>query len=101
MLTLNDVNLIEGETTCTTREYYAALQRAINSGMWGMQGSYGRAMMDAIKSGHCLLGFKEYNDYYRNHVPSRDQVVNGTVGSFDYVEAEQGNDWAQFMSEVK
>ena len=33
MLTLNDIDLIEGETTCTMQEYAAAMQRAINSGM--------------------------------------------------------------------
>jgi hypothetical protein len=100
MITLNDIDLIEGETTCTMREYYEAIQRAINSGMWGMQGSYGRTMMEAITAGKCLLGHNEARDYYGNPIPSRDQVQAGTKGSFDYVEAESGNEWAQHMSEV-
>lgn len=100
MFTLDDIDLIEGNTTCTMREYYQSLQRAINQGAWGMQGSYGRAMMDAIKSGHCLLGVKDYTDYYGNHVPSRDQVVNGTVGSMQFVIDQMGADWADAMGSV-
>jgi len=101
MLTLNDIELIEGDTTCTQLEYYQALQRAINAGYcWGLQGSYGRTMMDAIKSGHCLLGARDFNDYYGNHIPSRDQVVNGTVGSLQFVIDNMGADWADEMGRV-
>lgn len=100
MLSLNDIDLIEGNTTCTTREYYQSIQRAINAGSWSMQGSYGRTMMDAIKSGHCLLGVRDYTDYYGNHVPSRDQVVNGTVGSMQFVIDQMGSEWADVMGSV-
>jgi hypothetical protein len=61
------------------------------------KGSYGRAMMDAIKAGLCLLGKQEHNDYYRNHIPSRYQVVQGTVGSYDFVMEERGQEWADLM----
>lgn len=101
MITLDDIDLIEGETTCTTREYYQAIQRAINSGMWGMQGSYGREMMAAINGGYCMLGHNEARDYWGNRIPSRDQVQAGTKGSFDFVAQESGEDWAIDMSEVK
>ena len=30
-------------------DYYLSVQRAINAGHWSMEGSYGRAMMAAIK----------------------------------------------------
>jgi hypothetical protein len=100
MMTLNDIDIIEGETTATMKQYYEAIQRSINAGMWGLQGSYGRTMMDAIKSGHCLLGQNEAHDYWGNHIPSRDQVQAGTKGSFDYVAEECGKNWAQHMSEV-
>lgn len=100
MLTLGDINTIEGNEEASEVEYYQSIQRAINQGAWGMQGSYGRAMMDAIKSGHCLLGVNDYTDYYGNHVPSRDQVVNGTVGSIQFVINQMGADWADAMGSV-
>lgn len=97
MITLHDIDLIEGETTCTEREYYQSMQRAINAGVWDMQGSMGRSMMEAITSGHCLLGTKEFRDYYGNPVPSRHQVQAGTKGSFEFVIDQQGQDWANDM----
>ena len=100
MLTLDDIDLIEGNTTCTMREYYQSIQRAINEGLWGMQGSYGRAMMEAIKDGRCLLGAHDFTDYYGNHIPSRDQVVSGTKGSLQYVIDRMGADWADAMGSV-
>jgi uncharacterized cupin superfamily protein len=101
MIDLQDIEIIEGDTTATTEQYYKTIQKAINTGLWGLQGSYGRTMMDAIKEGYCLLGKKSVTDYYGNHVPSRTDVVNGTVGSFDFVAAECGEGWAQHMSEVE
>ena len=101
MLTLDDIDFIEGETTCTNEQYYQALQRAINAGMWSMQGSYGRAMMDAIQSGYCLLGLKAHSDYWGNRIPSRLQVQDGTVGSWEYVKQRNGVEWATTMAGVK
>jgi hypothetical protein len=101
MMTLQDVELIEGDTTCTEREYYQALQRAINAGIWDMQGSMGRAMMGAISAGLCMLGRNDARDYWGNHIPSRDQVQVGTKGSYDFVAAERGQDWADLMEGTK
>ena len=101
MITLHDINIIEEETTCTMAEYYQAIQRAINSGMWGLQGSYGRAMMAAIEEGYCMLGHKDTHDYWGKHIPSRHQVKAGTKGSFDYVAKAYSEGWAQHMSELK
>jgi hypothetical protein len=58
-------------------------------------------MMDAIKSGHCLLGQNDAHDYWGTHIPSRDQVQAGTKGSYDFVAEHCGEDWAQHMSEVQ
>jgi len=101
MITLHDINIIEGEQDADQVEYYSTIQKAINTGLWGMQGSYGRTMMAAIKEGYCLLGQNDARDYYGNHIPSRDQVQAGTKGSFDYVAAECGEGWAIHMSEVE
>ena len=54
MLTLNDINTIESDEDATEEEYFLSIQRAINSGAWSLQGSYGRAMMDAINAGRCV-----------------------------------------------
>ena len=100
MITLDDINTIECDEEATMEEYYLAIQRVINSGMWGLQGSYGRTMMDAISAGLCLLGHNDARDYYGNHIPSRDQVQAGTKGSYDFVVAERGQDWANMMAEA-
>ena len=100
MITLDDINTIECDEEATMEEYYLAIQRVINSGMWGLQGSYGRTMMDAISAGLCLLGHNDARDYYGNHIPSRDQVQAGTKGSYDFVVAERGQDWADMMAEA-
>lgn len=93
MLTLNDIAAIESDDEVTELDYYLSVQRAINAGMWSLQGSYGRAMMDAIRSGRCLLGPNAARDYYGNVIPSRDDVKEGTMGSISFVEAAMGGDW--------
>jgi hypothetical protein len=101
MITLNDIDNIESNEDVSELDYYKSIQGAINSGAWSMQGSYGRTMMDAIKSGYCLLGLKAYNDYWGNHIPSRLQVVDGTVGSWEFVKNHMGIEWATTMAGVK
>lgn len=101
MITLRDINTIESDEDATMEEYYMAMQRAINSGMWGLQGSYGRSMMEAISAGLCMLGHNDARDYYGNHIPSRDQVKAGTKGSYQFVLEERGQEWADLMAEVE
>jgi hypothetical protein len=101
MITLHDINIIECNEEASEVEYYESIQKAINTGLWGLQGSYGRTMMAAIKDGYCLLGHNRATDYYGNIIPSRDDVQAGTKGSFDYVAAECGEGWAITMSEVQ
>jgi hypothetical protein len=99
-LNLDDIELIEDGAE-TEEEYYEAIQKAINSGYaWKMQGSYGRTMMDAIKSGYCLLGNHRAQDYYGNTIPSRDDVEEGTKGSYEYVVQHQGQEWADLMGNL-
>ena len=94
---LNDVYAIEGEVEVSAQEYFLSVQRAINGGMWSLQGSYGRTMMDAIKSGRCLLGRNAVADFWGNKVPARTEVEEGTKGSRSFVVAEMGEDWAAAM----
>lgn len=100
-LTLNDINNIEFDENIEEIEYYKSIQRAINAGMWSMQGSYGRAMMQAIEDGNCLLGLKPAKDYWGNVIPSRLQVKDYTKGSWDYVKECCGVVWAREMAGVK
>lgn len=100
MLTINDINNIEVDEECSELEYFKSIQRAINSGMWGLQGSYGRAMMEAINNGYCLLGKSRARDYYGNVIPSRDDVKEGTKGSISFVEERMGGDWLFEMENV-
>ena len=100
MLTIQDIDVIEGEAD-SEQEYYESLQRAINSlSAWSLQGSYGRAMMEAIESGHCLLGREHTRDYWGNRIPSRTEVKEGTKGSFEYVAKINGIDYAENMEAV-
>lgn len=81
------ISVLEDEDHVDAEVEIEALQALINSGTWGLQGSYGRAMMDAIESGYCALGEEGCRDYYGNYIPSRHEVESGTKGSIEFVEA--------------
>ena len=99
-LNLHDIDTIEDGAE-TELEYFESIQKAINSGhAWSMQGSYGRVMMDAIQGGYCLLGHERMGDYWGNTIPSRDDVQEGTKGSYEYVVRLQGQEWADMMGDI-
>ena len=100
MFDLNDIDNIECNEEVSELDYFKSIQRAINSGMWGLQGSYGRSMMEAINAGYCLLGKNRARDYYGNVIPSRDDVKEGTKGSISFVEERMGGDWLFEMENV-
>jgi len=100
MFTVEDIDNIENDDCIEDEEFYRSIQRAINDGMWSLQGSYGRVMMDAIDNGYCLLGKKQFTDYYGNIIPSRFQVTSKSVGSIEYVKKAMGNDWYTMMEEL-
>lgn len=89
------------EDGCESYEdFYSNLQQLINAGQWGLQGSYGRTMMQAIEDGYCVLGREGVRDYYGNYIPARDEVQEGTKGSVEYVSNRQGEEWAEWISAV-
>ena len=98
MFNLDDINAIESDEDVSERDYHLSVQRAINGGMWGLQGSYGRTMMQAIESGQCMLGANSARDYWGNRIPSRTEVMQGTKGSYDFVVAAMGEEWANEMA---
>jgi hypothetical protein len=95
---LDDALAIEESDDPDVRD--RALQKAINAGLWSLQGSYGRAMMAAIEAGRCMLGPDAHRDYYGNRIPSRDQVQAGTKGSRQYVIDRSGEAWAARLETV-
>ena len=100
MFDIDDIEVIEGDAG-TQEEYFESLQRAINSlSAWSMQGSYGRAMMQAINDGYCMLGREHTRDYWGARIPSRDEVRIGTKGSFEYVAKLHGRDYAKRMEAI-
>lgn len=76
-----------------------AMQKLINSGAaWHLEGATGRAAMEMIKAGVCMLGVEGHKDYWGNYVPSRYEVKAGTKGSYDFVVEHQGVEWADTLS---
>ena len=97
---LRDIKTLEVDEDSSAEDEALALQRAINSGMWGLQGSYGRAMMGAIEDGRCMLGKSSARDYYGSYIPSRDEVEAGTKGSRQFVVDRMGEAWATMLEEA-
>ncbi len=81
-------------------EEAVSMQKAINSGMWSLQGSYGRSMMAAIEAGRAMLGKPGARDAYGNYIPCRAAVKAGTKGSYDYVAEAMGVEYADQMEAV-
>ena len=80
------------EEDATEEDFIAAYQELINTGQaWQMEGSVGRQAMALIENGICALGESDHRDYYGNHIPSRDQVQEGTKGSVQFVH-DHGNE---------
>lgn len=74
-------------------EVIAGYQHLIDTGMaWRLEGHVGRTAMSLIESGQCMLGEQGHRDYYGNYVPSRTEVVPGSVGSAEYCQQRQGEE---------
>lgn len=93
------MDLEQGEQS--EEDGYIDIQRLINQGMWSLQGSFGRTMMDAIEDGRCCLGRTGCRDAYGNYIPSRDQVQEGTKGSVQFVRDNYGDEWAKVIEKVE
>ena len=101
MFTHSDIITIEEDDDASPLDLALSLQRAINDGLWSLQGSYGRSMMAAIAAGECALGERSYRDYYGSHIPARGDVKPGTKGSIEFVEANMGAEWRAAIEGVK
>lgn len=92
---------VEGYDDVEAIDHAKAMQRMVNAGEWSLQGSFGRTMMAAIEAGDVLLGRQRAHDYYGNTIPSRDDVRDGTKGSYSYVLDHHGPEWADAMAAVE
>ena len=62
---------------------YSSMQSIINDGsVWHLEGSMGRYAMELIQCGACMLPKKAYRDFYGNRIPSRDELKDGTKGTY-------------------
>lgn len=87
------------ELTEDEKNQLIQMQRLINSGdAWRLEGSYGRACMENIKSGLLMLGYAPHKDYWGNIVPRRGVVADGFPGSFSHVANVCGEEWAETLA---
>lgn len=95
------VMALEGEGDVDELEQAKAMQQLVNSGTgWLLQGSYGRAMNEALDNGFVMLGKQRSRDYWGNTIPSRDDVKPGTKGSRELVAQTHGEEWAQTLEAI-
>ena len=82
---MRGIEAIEALESDDIDQQVEGLQALIDSGdAWRLEGSVGRAAMDAIEQGYCVLGETGHRDYWGNYVPSRYEVEPGTKGSVEY-----------------
>jgi hypothetical protein len=76
-MTFNQIKKLQKENG------YAEMQKLINSGdVWKFEGSMGRAAMESLESGACMLPDKYTYDYYGNKLPPRTILKQGSKGTF-------------------
>ncbi len=72
----------------------AFLQNLIDNGEgWQAEGALGRAIVNALEDGRCVLGPVAHHDYHGRVVPARKDVAAGDKGSLEYanrLRAERG-----------
>ena len=80
-------------------DYLIAMQRRINDGsIWLFEGSAGRAAMELLDAGVCLLPKTRTRDYWGNTIPARTDLKPGTKGTWQRVVETRGRSWAQRMA---
>ena len=62
--------------------YPQQMQQLLDDGsVWRLEGSAGRAAMEAITSGACFLANVPSRDYYGNRIPARGELKEGSKGT--------------------
>lgn len=111
-------SLMQLEQADTESESRTALQALIDAGSWNLEGATGRAMMDALDSGLCILpsAWKDgvsrpldettleqhrdllrpvIRDAYGNIIPFREMVKPGSLGTIEYARRLRPDLWPQ------
>lgn len=79
----------------------AEMQEMINTGLaFKMEGSVTRRAMELLRSGACMLPLTAVVDAYGNRVPSRKELVSGTLGTFENAVNFWSNDDNLMMLEM-
>lgn len=81
--------------SCQKEQGYAEMQFLIDTGMaWKMEGNIGREAMRLLECGACMLSKKAFRDFYGNYIPSRDELKQGTKGTYqNSVRYYEMNQW--------
>jgi len=68
----------------------AFLQNLIDNGEgWQSEGALGRAIVNALEDGRCVLGAVAHRDYHGRVVPARKDVEAGAKGSLEYANRQR------------
>ena len=71
------------------------LQNLIDNGEgWQSENALGKAIVQALEDGTCVLGPVAHHDYHGRVVPARSDVASGAKGSLEYanrLRAERGD----------
>ena len=74
----------------TEQELITCYQHLIDTGgAWHLEGHIGHTAMGLIEAGLCTLGSVAHEDYWGNRVPSKHEVMPGSMGSQEYVDARR------------
>jgi hypothetical protein len=74
---------------------YDQWQFLIDSGnAWVMEGAVGREAMHLLEIGACMLPKRQHRDYYGNRIPPRDDLKQGSKGTYhNCVRYYTENEW--------
>ena len=94
------------QITALQKQYgYAEMQEMINSGLcWKLEGSVGRSASAELECGSCMLPEQVRVDSYGNRVPSRNDLKDGSKGTFTnsqefWQKVEDGETFLEYVDE--
>lgn len=77
------------------------IQKMINSGLvWKLEGGFGIETTILLQEGKVMLGKKQTKDAYGNTIPSRNDLLKGSIGTKKFVEQKMGKKYADKLSKV-
>jgi hypothetical protein len=84
-----------------TMEFLSAWQYLINTGaVWHADHDIGKMANLLMQKGYCAFGRYRVPGYYRDTLPSRDDITPGESGSMRFVELMMGVDYANWLRSI-